>query len=102
MGLYRSSALIAFIISSSACGRTSEQDEITLRHCMGDHARALPGGQRPSFHEAITFARDCGALPKSATSRQKVTLNVDQDRIDTLACAYSRQWNRCGRETPTD
>jgi len=102
MGLCRSNASISILLLLCACGEAPEPPEATLRHCMGSHARALPERRRPSFDEAIEFARVCGALPRAGKPRRSPTLKVEEERVNTLACAYSQQWNRCGRKQPTD
>jgi len=91
-------ALLAAVAMLGSCEKTEEPPEVTLRHCMGNHARALPAGRRPTFEEATEFARDCGAL----RGAREPTLKVDRHEVSTLACAYSQQWERCGRQPPTD
>lgn len=66
--------------------------EASLRECMASHARTLAksNGRRPSFAEAKRYADLCGS--KEVAPRE----------VDTLACAFSQQWSKCGSFPPTD
>jgi hypothetical protein len=92
----RRAIVLSTLLVLLACQQSRANPEAALRTCMGKHARALWADERrrPSFDEAKKFARICVMIPKAR--------RVSASEIDTLACAYSKQWNRCGRALPTD
>src|SRR5690348_4410774 len=98
MGLSRTCIIPCAVLALCGCDRSVEPQEATLRTCMGSHARALAAseGRRPSFDEAKRFAGMCGAASGQNGSNGAAKLTVPNERIDTLACAYSEQWKRCG------
>ena len=78
---------------------------------MGSHARALASDEkrRPTYDEAMRFARRCGADFElqargelGGKSQRGHVPGVELERVKTLACAYSQQWDRCGRMPPID
>jgi hypothetical protein len=104
MDLRLNCILFGISLALLGCSRSAVPPEAMLRSCMGNHARAvaLAEKRRPSFEETKQFAKLCGAGSGAEGAEAAATMKVAAAEIDTLACAYSEQWNRCRREPPSD
>ena len=90
----KSRTIIALVaLHLAGCDEPATQADI--RACMSAEARQLAKheSRRPSFEQAQEWGRQCASsfdLPPSA------------EEVDEMACAYSEDWARCGRPSPTD
>ena len=90
----RSRVIVALAaLQLAGCDEPATQADI--RTCMSTEARKLAkdGDRHPTFEQAQKWGRQCASSfdpPPSA------------EEVDEMACAYSEDWARCGRSTPTD
>lgn len=77
------------------CSPAPSENKPTARQCMGEQARLVAREQR----RALTFEEARGVGLKCLGTR---SLHAEEPSIDTLACAYSEDWDRCGLPTPID
>jgi hypothetical protein len=79
-------------LALSSCSGKPIPAKAALRSCVLTQARVLATKEkrRPTFVEAQHFALNCDRR------------GVPSKNIDTLSCALSERWNRCGRLPPTD